>query len=320
LKVEESLKLSHQSECILPAEQDSSLSLVGEIIDPGSNGNRSATTKSGIFSRITSRLVSIIPPRTKKLDVDNEMDKEILDAARLFIYSGFWDENNGLSRDTTISDTPAEEFPGQNKVIDAVSSNPVASDEPLANRLISNPLESVKMTVAVFVASTLFSRGGLVATPTCWRELGSISKILSDGAPNKYNPAFCSEVSRALQNNFVIANMICVTVEELQQMIVVKTDGHNYLFKFLLSHLLECSRQIGKQSCAALFSLTMMLLQDLNRSLTTVGALNTELAVIMLIAGYLGGAHDFIYAVLEENESIFKVSFEMAANAFPNIV
>mmetsp|Transcript_20182 Transcript_20182/g.28741 ORF Transcript_20182/g.28741 Transcript_20182/m.28741 type:complete len:680 (-) Transcript_20182:3702-5741(-) len=295
MKVEESLTLCHQSDSLVAVEHDSSPMLSCERTDTKGNNTTTTTTKAGIIRRITSKL------------------------AHFFIYSGFWDENNALLRETEVSGVPVEDHLDQNKT-NVASLRSLPAEEPLSTVAIKNPVETVKRTVAVFFSSTLFSKESSPPTKhSSYKKLGFLSQILSVGASIKFNSPFCREVSRALQNNSVIANMICVTTEEFHQMTLKKIDSQSILFKFLLSHLMECSRQIGKASCAALFSLTMILFQD-NTNMLTNSPLNTELAVILVIVGYLGGADDFIRAVVEEKTSIFMETFQMAGNAFPNIV
>lgn len=292
LKVEESLTLCHQSDGPVAVEHQSPPMLACERTD--TKGNNATTKNAGIIRRITSRL------------------------AHFFIYSGFWDENNALLRETEISGVTVEDHSDRNKA-NVASLHSLPAEEPFSTVAIKTPVETVKRTVALFFVSTLFSKENSPPTKA-WKKLGFLSQILSVGSSIEFNsPPFCKQVSKALQNNTAIANMICVTNEEFHQMTLKTTESHSILFNFLLSHLMECSRQIGKASCAALFSLALILLQD-SANMVTDSPLSTELAVIVVIAGYLGGFGDFIRAVVDGKRAIFMETFQMAENAFPNIV
>lgn len=313
LKVEDSLQLCHKADCRYTDSSESHPLSVDEAV--GSKSTEHPFAKSGFFSAITSGLFSVIPPAKNEVVADSsEMDKEILDSAHSFIYYGS-EGCNGNLLDTMTQDTSYVEVQGTDTAISSVSKKAVHSDP-----VVKNPTESVKMTVAIFFVSTLFSRDGFVPSSTCWKALGSISQILSDGPPKEYTAEFCEKISRALQNNFVIADILCETTEKLLQRHAVIMDDHSHLSTFLLSHILECSRQIGKRSCADLFYFSILLLQGISESHTAFDVLSTELAIILIITGHLTGAHDFIYEVLQEKETKFNEAFKKAAAAFDKVV
>jgi hypothetical protein len=310
LKVEDSinffhtLKFTHTSgEIFIPK------------IDEAVNSERvdSSSVKSGFFSNVTSRVFSIIPPIERVVDNDNEIDKEILDSAHSFVYYAPQKSSNGILLRKMTDDISDE------AVLCTTSLTSSAVKKEKHHVELKNPTETVRTTVVIFFVSCIFSRDGFAPSSTCWNTLGFISQILTDGPPTEYSTAFCDKVSRALQNNFVIADILCETTEKLLHRHAVIMDDSSSLTTFLLSHILECSRQIGKRPCADLFHFSIFLLQDLSESHTMYDVLSTELAIILLITGYLSGAHDFICEVLLDTDSKISMAFNKAVGAYNNI-
>lgn len=293
MKVEDSLKFCHKLTCAHTSGDS-----FEEPVD--SEDVTSSSAKSGFFSTVTSRIFSIIPPAERVVDNDNEIDKEILDSAHSFVYYAPQKSSNG----TFLADDLTDEA--------VAVKNPVHPE---------STTETVKLTVVIFFVSSIFSRDGFVPSSTCWKALGFISQILTDAPPpTEYTTEFCEKVSRALHNNFVIADILCETTEKLLHRHAVIMDDNSSLSTFLLSHMLECSRQIGKRSCADLFHFSMVLLQDLSESHATFTILSTELAIILLLTGYLSGAHDFICEVLLATDSKFSMAFNKAVDTYNAIL
>jgi hypothetical protein len=311
LKVEDSLKFFHKLKCT-HASGEIFIPRVDEAVD--SERVESSSVKSGFFSNVTSRIFSIIPPTERVLDNDNEIDKEILDSAHSFVYYAPQKSSNGILLRKMTDDTSDE------AVLSTTSLTSSAVKKNRHHVELKGPTETVKTTVIIFFVTCIFSRDGFAPSSTCWKALGFISQILTDGPPTEYSTEFCDKVNRALQNNFVIADILCETTEKLLYRHAVIMEDSSSLTTFLLSHMLECSQQIGKRSCAYLFHFSMFLLQDLSESHTTYDVLSTELAIILLITGYLSGAHDFICKVLLDTESKLSMAFNKAVGAYNNIL